>query len=98
MTLSCNSQVIAIVGGGILILLILAFLQGSLSAGGLLHTLGGSFSKAIAGSGTVDIGPIQSSAAGAASFNLNDGLQVSGGRVNDPRFNERVSNSFDRRF
>lgn len=87
-----------IVGGGILILLIIAFIQGSLSPGGFLHALGGSFSKAIAGSAAIDVGPIHKSAAGAASFNLNDGLQIGGGRLNDPRFNQQVQNSFDRKF
>jgi hypothetical protein len=37
-----------VVGGGILILLIRAFIQGSLSPGWFLHALGGSFSNAIA--------------------------------------------------
>lgn len=95
-----------VVGGGILILLILAFLHGSLSPGGFLNTLGGGFSKAIAGAGSasLDVGPFHNSVAGAGSFNagagggLNNGFQVGGGRLNDPQFNQNVANSVNRHF
>jgi hypothetical protein len=90
--------VIVIVGGGILILLIIAFIQASLGAGGFLNSLAGSFSKAVAGSASLDVGPFHNSVAGAGAINLNDGVQVGGGRLNDPRFNQNVNNAVNRRY
>lgn len=91
-------QAIVIIGGGILILLIIAFIQGSLAAGGFLSNLFGSFSKAMAGSVNVDVGPLHKTVSGASALSINDRIGVGGASPNDPQFNQRVNQGLDRRF
>jgi hypothetical protein len=90
-----------VIGGGILILLIIAFIQGSLTAGGFLNNLGSGFSKALAGSVDVNLGPLHKSASAAGAVNANvgggGGFQQ-GGLVNDARFNGQVQNAINQRF
>jgi len=74
-------QVIVIVGGGILILIFLALLQGFLVKGGFLGDfgdfgLGASAAKSFAGAVDVNAGPFHASksASGSLSFDQNAGL------------------------
>jgi len=88
-------KVIAVIGGGILILLIIAFIQGSLAPGGFLNTFGASFSKAFSGSAALDAGPFHSSVAGAASGSTAKGIQVGGGSPNEPVFVQNTLQGID---
>jgi hypothetical protein len=61
---------VVMIGGGILILLII---RGSLTAGGILNNLGSGFSKALASSADVNLGPLHKSASAAGAVNANVG-------------------------
>jgi len=92
-------KIIIVVGGGILLLVILALLTKGFAKGGLFNVLGSSLSEALAGSASVDIGPIHKSVAGSAAVAAGGGV---GNRFNsspqDIQLTQRVYDGLDQRF
>lgn len=92
-------QAIIVIGGGILILVILALLTKGISKGGLFYGLGTSLSEALAGSASVDVGPFHKSVAGAAAVNVGaGGRPVIANHPDNMQVNYNVQNALDQRF
>ncbi|ODM98591.1 Structural polyprotein [Orchesella cincta] len=92
-------KIILVIGGGILILVILAILAKSSAKGGLLYGFGSSISEALAGSASIDLGPFHKSVAGSAAVGASAGNQFNRpGPYINPQLNQRVQDSLDQQF
>jgi len=93
-------KIIIVVGGGILILVILALLAKGFAKGGLLSTMGASLSEALAGSASIDLGPFHKSVAGAGAISAGGGVgnHRIGNSPQDMQLTQRVYDGLDQRF